>query len=519
MLAHFPAEKQILTQDVLLRVFASPGVAVPLATWKSDILDRDEDGHLLYALTEGDFTPNTKEVELLALCAWYLPQLEAKGLRLCHRQKIGIMQCAPTVREIAEGMMPHVMQYLNPSAIPDVARFLYELSARILSLAYTDLEINKSEARFFSVLLGSVFTRPISLEAHEQWEPYLGLTHKVAKQSPEHLNPFISIHTAVLAFSQKWGVEGPRVKRLDGGILKVTELATTTNSRLSELQRALHGKADSDRRLLTAFDVTAPSLPPTKLPQRIMSAYTPVTPKQAQRKRGRGAKATVQVDGGTASKTKKPKVNPKLPAQAHTTTDVSTPLEETAAPESNMHGSATGKKRKVTAAPNSATRDLSTANQKRGRVAAATTSSNGATRPEPQDNVVSTQLEGATDPQEDREGVTVRLEDADELPELEPQPIPTPIEDVRFATVNGRIVPSSKRTNPGAKSDRFTCTQQLVLYTRYKEVITAHRNQGRCGLTAEQWFELWQEVAYVLSGRGVWNCIEFYVENEEKFDF
>jgi hypothetical protein len=94
MLAHFPAEKQILTKDVLLRVFASPGVAVPLAKWKSDILDHDGDDDLLYALTEGDCTPNTKEVELLASCAWYLPQLEAKGLRLCHAQKIGIMQCA-----------------------------------------------------------------------------------------------------------------------------------------------------------------------------------------------------------------------------------------------------------------------------------------------------------------------------------------------------------------------------------------------------------------------------------------
>lgn len=53
------------------------------------------------------------------------------------------MRFAPTLRKLAESMKPYVMQYLDPSTFPDIERFLYKLSARILIVAYNDLDNSK----------------------------------------------------------------------------------------------------------------------------------------------------------------------------------------------------------------------------------------------------------------------------------------------------------------------------------------------------------------------------------------
>jgi hypothetical protein len=464
MLAHFAPEKQILTKDVMLRVFASPGVATILAEWKANVLDPDalkEEEELCWALTCGDHT-NRVEAELLASCAWYLPQVEAERIPFDHDYKNGIMQCAPTLRKLAEGMKPYVMQHLDPSVFPEIERFLYELCTRIVIMAYTELYVdNIGNDGFFAVLLASEFAKPRSPEAREKWEDHLGLDHKVLKQSPEFLNPFISIHTAALAYSPKWGLEKKKRKDPDDRVLKVSERAITSNTRLPGLQGILHGEADSIPRLLAAFDVTAPPLPPAKLPQRIIRYSTisqpsiPVAPKQAQRKRRRAAKA--MVEDGAISKTGKPKVATNLQTPTYTATDVSSPLEKIATPESNMHGSASGKKRKVTAASTSPNSDLSTDNKKRGRKANATKSTSGPTHREPQEDAVSTPPKDVIDSQEDEgDVVAVTIEDAAEVPELNPKPTIPPIEDNRFSSVNGRIVPSIRRTIPRAKSDCFT---------------------------------------------------------------
>lgn len=195
-----------MTKDVMLRVFVS--VATILFDWKTDILghDVDEDGtdlEQLYAHTRGDHK-NIKEAELLASCAYHLPHIETDKLRFHHEHSSEIMRSAPTVRKLAKSMMPYIMQYLDPSIFPDIERFLYELGARILIVAYNDLEVSKSG--FFDALLGSVFARPMSSEAREEWEPYLGLDHKIAKDSLEDRDPFIFIHRAVLAYNEKWGL-------------------------------------------------------------------------------------------------------------------------------------------------------------------------------------------------------------------------------------------------------------------------------------------------------------------------
>jgi hypothetical protein len=505
-------------------------------------------------------------------------------------------------------MKPYVMQYLNLSTFPDIERFLHELGARILIVAYDDLE--KDKDGFIGVLLRSVFASAMVLETREQWEPYLGLTHKVVKGTPEHLNPFVFIHRLVLAYSEKWGLEILKKGHANDRTMKVIEPALDSYRRFTEIQLSLQAEADHDLRLLTAFDVTAPPPPPPpkEFPHRIphnCTIYQPAihqpvisaAPQQTQRKRLRSAKTTVPEEGAT-SKTKKPKVTPKLPTQtrtttgpesnthgsasaknrkaaaapkssnpdlstqAHTSPDTSTPLEAIAAPESDTHGgvsgrkrkaaatassynpdpsthnkkkqsrtaaattgsdsktqgSATGKKRNAVAAPTPSDPDPPTHNKKQGCKAAATTSSDGLTHPESQADVVSTQPKDVTHPQKDEGDVGIPIEDVDEVPQPNPAPAPPPpIQDTRFSTVNGRIVPSGRR-NLLINSDRFTEKEQLALYTKYMQVTMRQRLQSTLR-TAAMWFDMWQEVAMVIPGRGVMNCIEFYAENEKNFSF
>jgi hypothetical protein len=253
------------------------------------------------------------------------------------------------------------------------------------------------------------------------------------------------------------------------------------------------------------------------LPSRI-SQYIA---KQTQRKRGRAAQATPLGDGA-ASKTKKPKVDPKLPTKTPTAADNSISPASIAAPGSN-----------ITAASSSSNLEPSTHKKKRGRKAAATTGSNGSARPKPQENVaqkvIRAQPKDAADPQEEgvervtatienEEGVATTIEDTDEVPEVNNKPPAPPVQDKRFSTVNGRIVPSGKRT-ARAICDFFTEKEQLALYERYFAIAHGMYNHFGDRVPAELWCEMWQEVALAVPGRSVINCIEFYVDNEEKFTF
>lgn len=501
--------KFFLRKDVMLRLFVS--LAPILADWKKNILDPEKhefDEGIGENYTFIGATPYATEAKLLASCAFYLASIRTRRSTFSAKNdnEYDIMRSAPTVRKLAAVMKPYVTQYLDLNTFPDIERFLYELSARILVVAYLDLDTYMDG--FFAVLLSSVFARPMSPDAREQWEEYLGLAHKLEKGTPEYLNPFISIHSAVLAYSEKWGTLN--MKQYDGKAMKITESAATSFVRVSDLQDGLHAEADYDPELLTAFDSTAPPLPPNKVPSRIIST------KQAQ-PRGNGAKAT-ELDGGAASKTKAPEATPKLPAQTHTATDASTSLEKIATLESSTHGIASEKKRKTAAAaPDPSNPDPPAHNKKQDRKADVATGSES----EPQGDVISAQPGAATDPQENEEDVAITIVDADEVPQPKATPTPAPpppVQDKRFFTVNGRIVPSGRRTAP-AVYERWTGKEQLALYTKYMEVAMRQRQQFGNQISAKQWYELWEEVALFIPGRGVLDLIEFYIDNKEEFSF
>jgi hypothetical protein len=345
--------KKLLTEDTILRILVS--LAPTLVQRKRNILDDEkhewDQGSGEIEAHIGGLSPYAMEAELLASCALYLAQIEDRRLPFNHDNRYDIMRSACYVRKLAEVMKPYFMQYLNLSTFLDIERFVYELSARIIIVAYLDLDT--SEDGFFGVLLRSVFARVMTPDAREQWEEYLGLNHKIARDSLEDLNPFISVHRSALASSEKWGLEYLKNEQADDRTMKVTEPRKDSYRRFTQIQHALHAEADYNHSLFTAFhDATAlPSLKEflSRIPHNSM-VYQP----EIHRKRARGAKTTVPEDGAT-SMTKKPKVAPNMPTKTRTTTGTSSPLAKIAA---------SGSKRKAAAAaaPNPSNPDPPTQN-------------------------------------------------------------------------------------------------------------------------------------------------------------
>jgi hypothetical protein len=94
--------------------------------------------------------------------------------------------------------------------------------------------------------------------------------------------------------------------------------------------------------------------------------------------------------------------------------------------------------------------------------------------------------------------------------------------DKNFYTSNGRILPARKTTAASRDAEPFTQQEELVLYKRYKVVmLQSEADEGTEGTegqsVAEKWWTQWLAIAYVLPGRGVWDCIAFYKENKESF--
>lgn len=145
------------------------------------------------------------------------------------------------------------------------------------------------------------------------------------------------------------------------------------------------------------------------------------------------------------------------------------------------------------------------------------TSAAGLADPDLQESVASPQPAEPRDRLVEENGVPSANGDAEPLSAI--RPTPYRIKDLRFSTIIGRIVPSGKRTNLRARSDYFTDREQLVSYTRFRDLVTALRLEGVYTLSSEQWLDLWQNIAYVLPRRGVIIWIGFYLDNEEHFWF
>ncbi|KAM0690853.1 hypothetical protein Q7P36_009622 [Cladosporium allicinum] len=318
--------------------------------------------------------------------------------------------------------------------------------------------------------------------------------------------------------------------RFEDKSLKISERAKTAYSRLDELHSVLHEQENRTPGLLSAFDYSASPSYLTTLGKRITIVSTvppthqpPTTPAAVQHR--------TDSEGQSGEKRK------AIAAPGPTQPDTSN-IPGVAAVEPDQSQDASGKRQMISAAL-----DLTQTNhpaaekekhRKKQRKGNTSTEQKAVANSDPQQAVVSSELEEGTERQEDKEMVTINVEEVDSLPaetvpvniedvDSPPEVEPTawPVKDKRFSTVDGRIVPSDKETIIRAKSDELTDKEQLALYRRFKQVVTAQRIQGvgDYKTNAQQWYELWEEIALILPGRGVINCIEFYVDNEEKFAF
>ena len=88
-----------------------------------------------------------------------------------------------------------------------------------------------------------------------------------------------------------------------------------------------------------------------------------------------------------------------------------------------------------------------------------------------------------------------------------------------FALSQGRMVPSRVPVANVGAYDSFTKQEELILYKRFKAVITASPpgHQELAEFSSEAWWEFWAKVAEVLPGRGVMKCVAFYVANKHHF--
>lgn len=555
----------VLHPDAVFRWYASHGLATVLAQWWKEVKDNEQmDDDLPFALTSAG-TTHTKEAEQLASCAMYLPEIEAKTVVFKHDQRDAMLACAGAVRSLEHCIESHILKFLDPRMFPNVIRYLFEVCARTLITAYCDLM--ESKKGFFGVLLSSVFAQPMTPEAHDAWEDHLGLSHRILSEDLERLTPSIRWQRAALAFGHAMQLERLRNPHFDDRSLVYKEKAMDMNKRLTSLHRALNDEANSFPELLTAFDVAALPPPPRALPRRIeddnmvhqpVQQYTPVTALQTKRKRVPGSKGANLNQNTRPASTKKTAGGPK---HANTQTPrISGALkpvarakhnrqENSAALDSVQTGSIGGKKRKAAATTGSPPPDRPAIKKKRKGAttlkikddnpssqdaAAATT----ATQPEStseenrktiasnasllasmfaaQTNTASSSAPQAiANPQATLD--SIRGSEAEIGPLHKSNEDPRPVDDDRFATVNGRIFPSGKSADMSSKTDRFTEKEQLALLRRYKEVSAAVRNVGGDKTEAEKWWDMWKLIAYVLPGRSDVECIRFYVENKQHF--
>jgi hypothetical protein len=120
------------------------------------------------------------------------------------------------------------------------------------------------------------------------------------------------------------------------------------------------------------------------------------------------------------------------------------------------------------------------------------------------------------------------LQDNDAVPSVPTVPtVPNPDEDALpkklvtgqeyFSQSDGRIIPCRALVDEVGNPDPFTKREELILYKRYKAVVTVDFIEGGPKNSSKAWWEQWAKVAEVLPGRSVLDCIAYYSANKEHF--
>jgi hypothetical protein len=398
---------------------------------------------------------------------------------------------------------------------------------------------------------------------------------KVKSYSKECLTPSIRIHRAIIAFGNASRLRKIKDGQFDDRTLEVSEGLKGSSRRLTRLEQVLQKQADLFPELLVSFtDASSPSpvpeSPVLRLAQRILEDNTvsavhqpapslapvhpppnpatvpavhrpppplapvhpppsPANDNEATRSdTAQNLTAGTQQDGTTglvelksnddlsasdaivdpdpaqseSGSRKKRKVTPisARPGSSSTTA--------VAAPMPTLSDPTSASETKATATPDSIQPDCLSDKQKGKRKA---TSATDLEEPVSQQNVTTGSQEGAN-------GTVSANKPPTPLPLVRPTP-QVAVRDPSFSCLNSRIVASGKHTTLRAECDYFTDIERLILYTRFRHSATKLLENDVYTPNAEQWYELWTDIAHVLPGRSVMNCIDFYKENEEHFWF
>jgi hypothetical protein len=86
-----------------------------------------------------------------------------------------------------------------------------------------------------------------------------------------------------------------------------------------------------------------------------------------------------------------------------------------------------------------------------------------------------------------------------------------------FALFQGRITPCRALVTENKNPDPFTKREELILYKCYKAVVKVPFVEGETKDSSKAWLEQWAKIAEVLLGRGIRDCIAYYLATRENF--
>lgn len=503
-------KSQILPPERISIWFTSVDALTTIKQWKEECYDiSNMEQELNYVLHSAEDPHHTLNAELLASCALHLHDIQAGRVRFVHEQRYVTIACAVFVRRLACGLMAYIMYFLDDCVFPDVELFCYEWSARTLITACTDLE-NRPHG-FFNALLQSDLAKAMTPEVRITWEETLGVAGKI--KDVEQCTPSIQIQRAAVAFVHSVQRNLSQAAETDYKSLKITETAFAMSNRFTKLQKLLNDEANAFPGLLTAHSEEAPLSPlPVALPKKIAS-HKALCEDHRRTKPQLGRKRKQKHTNTTADTT----------AATNTTTATNTAVPEPEGLASVKAQDKLARKRRykgksaVESKGDTSTEAQDTAGSEKlgsGDTASKPEMSSSTSTSSPKPNVSELQEVATTPPG----NVDVPVSSGDNE---QPQAVRSLVEGKGFYTSKGRILPARKTIAASRDVEPFTKKDELVLYKRYKGVVSGGQvgqdTEGR--LSAEKWWAQWQAIAYVLPGRGVMDCIAFYNKNTEHLQF